>query len=96
MLGHMVVKCAEVLVPSRVCLCAIAPDRVCVGVPGGVPVRRRSGSVCGSVPGVAVPALSQAFTGEPAPRQVLALPILPQTGVLSKRLGRLDLDGRGN
>ena len=40
---------------------------------------------CGSVPGVPVPALSQAFTGEPAPRQVLALlPILPQTGGLSK------------
>ena len=53
--------------------CAIAPG-------SGVPV-------CGSVPGVPVPvpALSQAFTGEPAPRQVLALPILPQAGVLSKR-----------
>ena len=34
---------------------------------------------------VPVPALSQAFTGEPAPRQVLALPVQPQTGVLSKR-----------
>ena len=63
-------KCAEVLFPSCVRQCAIAP--------GGVPV-------CGSVPGVPVPALSRAFTGEPAPHQVLALPILPQTGVLSKR-----------
>ena len=34
---------------------------------------------------VPVPALSQAFTGEPAPRQVLALPVPPKTGVLSKR-----------
>ena len=53
--------------------CAIAPG-------SAVPV-------CGSVPGVPVPALSQAFTGEPAPRQVLALPVLlPQAGVLSKRV----------
>ena len=68
-----VVKCAHVLVRSFVRKCAIAPG-------SAVPV-------CGSVPGVPVPALSQAFTGEPAPRQVLALPILlPQAGVLSKRV----------
>ena len=51
--------------------------------------------VCGSVPGVPVPALSQAFTGEPAPRQVLALPVLPQAGVLSKRVVGWDWAARG-
>ena len=63
------------------CTIAAGGVPVCGSVPG-VPVCR-----CASVPGVPVPALSQAFTGEPAPRQVLALPILlPQAGVLSKRV----------
>ena len=81
---HMSFKCAEVLVLSYVRQCAIAP--------GGVPVCGSGWCVvvvcqCVVVVGVPVPvpALSQAFTGEPAPRQVLALPVPPKTGVLSKR-----------